>query len=269
MIKLKKINKEKVAPIPVPQIDSSKIKGYNIIPALYCNIALIARKKSGKTSAVFKILKDCADKDTKIYIFSSTAYNDDNMIYMQKYFKKKKYQIEIYTEMVEGKANHLQDILKELETHEDIDEEEENKEEYICLFSDLDECKKKKKKKKKKKIAPEIIFVFDDISESLKNPSIAKLVKQHRHYKSKVIISSQEVIDIRPETRKQIDFYLLFGNHPENRLEMVHKDASIPISFELFKTLYDDATRKKYNFLFIDVPNCKFRKNFNEEYEIQ
>ncbi len=265
MIRLRKINKEKVDPIPVTAVDKNKIKGYDIIPSLYCNIFICARKKSGKTNTLFKILKECSDKDTEIHIFSSTAYNDENMIYIREYFEKKKYNINFYTEIKDGKEDYLDSIMK---NKKDNKEEVEEPVQYLCVYNENLENDKKKKKKKKKKIAPEIIFVFDDISSELKSSNINKLVKQHRHYKSKVIISSQEVIDLMPEARKQIDFWLLFGKHPDERLEMIYKSASLPISFEIFKTLYNDATKDKYNFLFIDVNDCIFRKNFNQEYSI-
>jgi hypothetical protein len=265
MIKLKKINKEIVNPIPVKKIDPKKIRGYSTIPALCCNIFACARKWSGKTNTVFKILDDCADKDTEIHIFSSTSNNDDNMIFIRKYFEKKKYKCNFYTEIKEGKENYLTDILKDLEakTHDESDSDNEE-----IKYISVDNVKKKKKKKKKSKIAPERIFVFDDISSNLKLPQISKLVKQNRHYKCKVIISSQEVIDLLPESRKQIDIWLLFGKHPEERLEMIYTSASLPITFHLFKTLYDDATKEKYNFLLIDVNNNEYRKNFNQQYQL-
>ena len=82
MIKIKKINTEIVKPIPIHCIPHDKIKGYCIFPDLYCNIFLVARKKSGKTSAIFKILKECIGKHTKVYLFASTIHKDDNLIHI-------------------------------------------------------------------------------------------------------------------------------------------------------------------------------------------
>jgi len=59
MIRIKKINNEKVKAIPIETVSPDKIKGSAIFPDLYCNIFLVARKKSGKTSTIFKILKSC------------------------------------------------------------------------------------------------------------------------------------------------------------------------------------------------------------------
>ena len=48
MIRIKKISKV-VTPIDVPTVDPDKIKGYDLIPDLYCAIFLCAKKKSGKS----------------------------------------------------------------------------------------------------------------------------------------------------------------------------------------------------------------------------
>ena len=72
MISLKKINKQTVKAIPIPNEDTRPIKGFEICEEVYANIFLCAKKKSGKTSAIFKIIKECSNKDTIIIIFCST-----------------------------------------------------------------------------------------------------------------------------------------------------------------------------------------------------
>ena len=89
MISLKQINKQFVKAIPIPNEDTRPIKGYDICEEVYANIFLCARKKSGKTSALFKIMKECAVKKTVILIFCSTAYKDPNWIQIRKYFENK------------------------------------------------------------------------------------------------------------------------------------------------------------------------------------
>ena len=48
-IETKKINDIKINPLPIPKIDTDKIKGSELFPEIYSNIFLIAKKKSGKT----------------------------------------------------------------------------------------------------------------------------------------------------------------------------------------------------------------------------
>ena len=54
MIRLRKINDHKIEPIKTPKYDPNKIKGYSLIPKLYCTIFLCAQKESGKTNAILK-----------------------------------------------------------------------------------------------------------------------------------------------------------------------------------------------------------------------
>lgn len=81
MISTKRINNQKVKAIPIPDEDKRPIKGFDICEEVYANIFLCARKKSGKTSALFKILKECASKKTIIVVFCSTCYKDKNIGY--------------------------------------------------------------------------------------------------------------------------------------------------------------------------------------------
>jgi hypothetical protein len=269
MIKIKKINKEKINPIPVPKLDPDKVKGSSLFTEVYANIFLCARKKSGKTNAIFKILKSCSDKDTNIVIFSTTVHKDINMKHIVKYFRNKGNEVQTYMSIKEGKEDQLQTIIDELKNdysdEESSDGEKEEETKYINVSDDDDSSIKVKKKKK---IAPEWIFVLDDMGVLLKNPSVAQLLKTNRHFKSKVILSSQYPHDMTPEARRQLDYMLLWGGHSREKLEILFEDADLPISYQLFENLYKDATKDKYNFLYVDVRNVKFRKNFNQLYDI-
>ena len=69
---------------------------------------------------------------------------------------------------------------------------------------------KQKKSKKAKFLAPEYMIIFDDLSSELKSRSLLSLLKFNRHFKAKLIISSQWLHDLLPESRKQIDLFLIF-----------------------------------------------------------
>lgn len=73
MIQRKKISKHRVIPIKVHKEDPDRIKGYDLIPRLYCSIFVCAKKESGKTNVIFKILRECTGKKTHLYIISSTV----------------------------------------------------------------------------------------------------------------------------------------------------------------------------------------------------
>src|SRR5690349_5256288 len=72
MFRIRKINNIKVNPTPIESVDPTKIKGYDLFEEIYVNIYMVAHKKSGKTTVIFKILKACANKDTRLLTFPSS-----------------------------------------------------------------------------------------------------------------------------------------------------------------------------------------------------
>ena len=105
------------------------------------------------------------------------------------------------------------------------------------------------------------------MSNATRDPSIARLLKVHRHLRSSVFISSQNCNDIQPAAWRQLDYLLIFGGFSTNlpKLEDIHKNMDLPIDFDKFVSIYRDATSEPYNFLWCDK-NGTFRKNFNKEY---
>jgi len=269
MFKLKKINNEVVRPIPVVKHKPDAIKGYDLFPEVYCNIFICAKKKSGKTNVIFKIVKGSTDKNTKIIIFSSTAYKDPNMIKITEWLEDRNYQYDIFTDL----EDYLSSIVDEIENNPDLDkdsssEEEEEKTKIISFTETKEEIRLRIKKRKPKKVSCDYMFIFDDFSSELKDKDISKLLKQHRHYKSKVIISSQYPLDLRKDGRKQLDFWLLFQGHSDEKLKEIYDLCNLSIEYEEFKEAYNQATKEKFNFLYVDTINQIFRKNFNEQFLI-
>lgn len=284
-ITLETINNEVIKPVKLPT-DDRKIKGFNVCSEPYANIALVAKKKSGKSQAVFYMLKKCAGKNTKIYAFVSTLYKDATYAVMRKYFKKKKIEFIGHQSMKDENGNILSDIVSNLqaeaeeEADSDSEEEEESGPVYSCydLYKEacrlnnehcaMEESEEQKASRPPKYLAPDYIFLFDDLSSELKSPALETLLKSNRHYKCKTIISTQYIHDIRPEALKQMDIWILFKGQPIKKLEKIYQDADISIPFELFVQIYKNATKKKYSFLYIDTRNDKFRKNFSTMYNI-
>jgi hypothetical protein len=92
------------------------------------------------------------------------------------------------------------------------------------------------------------------------------LLTWNRHYRAKIIISSQYLNHLLPESRKQIDVWMLFKGHPEKKLEEIYNDADISIPFDDFLALYKKATKHKFSFLYINTRGDEFRRNFNEQF---
>ena len=292
MISLKQINKQYVEAIPIPDEDLRPILGADIVEEVYSNIFLCARKKSGKTSAVFKILKECSDRKTVIVIFCSTAYKDKNWIQIRKYFKKKGMEVRVFTSIYENGEDQLANLVDDLkqeakDLEDDPDEhdkvggshnEEEPVQKDVCDMilerltsmhlaatggglnemekaqrQQSKEHSKKKKSKKAKFLAPEYMIIFDDLSSELKSRSLLSLLKFNRHFKAKLIILSQWLHDLLPESRKQIDLFLIFKGFSDKKLMDIHRDSDSSIPFDMFNAMYKKATQLPHSFFYVDT----------------
>lgn len=298
MTSLKQINSQFVRAIPIPHEDTRPIKGFDICEEVYANIFLCAKKKSGKTSALFKIMKECVVRKTIIYIFCSTAYKDKNWIQIRKYFKDKGMELHVFTSIFEDGQDQLSALIENLKQEAKEEEEakeakeEKEEEEDPALYSQrrcddiLDRLQEmhlrstgqvplgfeeqdeepRKKRRRSKYLAPEYMIIFDDLSSELKSRSLLSLLKFNRHFKSKLIISSQWLHDLLPESRKQIDLFLIFKGFPERKLQEIYRDADTGVSFELFCEMYKKATEQKHSFLYVDSRADSYRRNFDSKF---
>ena len=117
----------------------------------------------------------------------------------------------------------------------------------------------------KKKKEPVYIIIFDDLSSELKDKAAPYFMKRNRHFKALCILSSQYLFDLAKDRRNQIDYILMFPSLPAEKVESIQKELDLNISKKKFYEIYEAATPEKYNFLFVDVRNSTYRKNFNTE----
>lgn len=265
---LRKINSENVTAVPqLVKPDTRPIKGSALFSELFANIFLCARKKSGKTSAIFKIIKECSGLNTTIIAFVSTLYKDANWLTIQKYCELKKIPFVGHTSMTVDGVNLLEEFVQSKQEKPEEPTEEDPKIKHV-LFQDEAEDEKEKKPRKTKFRSPEYIIIFDDLSNELKSPAIVSLLKKNRHFKSKIIISSQYLNDLLPQSRKQIDTFLIFKGQPEAKLDEIYRDADLAITKEEFYDMYIVATKENYSFLYVDRFNDEFRRNFNFMFDL-
>ncbi len=298
MISLKQINNQYVKAIPIPDEDLRPIKGYDICEEVYANIFLCARKKSGKTSALFKIMKECSARKTVLVIFCSTVYKDKNWIQIRKYFEKKGMDIRVYTSIYEDGEDQLANLIEDLkqdakeeETRKKGDGKQEDDKPEVDKCDDIlqrltnmhlrsvgrgaevpeeeEEPQEKKKSKKSKYLAPEYMIIFDDLSSELKSRSLLSLLKFNRHFKAKLIISSQWLHDLLPESRKQIDLFLIFKGFAQDKLALIYKDCDSSIPFDMFLKIYKKATKNPHSFMYVDCRSDSFRRNFDSKFILQ
>lgn len=261
-LKFKKINNEKVKPIVFPE-DIEKTKKNKLFDEEFPNIFLCAKKKSGKTSVIFKILKECVSKNTNIVVFCSTVYKDKTWIEIVKYFKKKKIPIITYQSIYDDGYNQVEQLINHLK-NTNIEKEDHEKQpipkQKLILTGFVTEGSKPKKEP-----IQDYIVIFDDLGNEIGDPYVSQFLKVNRHLRCKNVLSSQFLTDIKPVARKQIDIWILFGGHSIEKLEMVYKDADLNIEFDEFLKIYKEVTKDKFNFLYIDSVNSEFRKNFDSQ----
>ena len=273
---LKQINNHVVNAVPLDAVDVRPVKGCDICAEPFANMFLVAKKRSGKTSACFKLLKECTGKDTQLIVFCSTLYKDKNWIAIRKHFMRKGISFTGYTDIFEDGVNHLGDLLAELNAVAKVQEEDEGDEpepidhcdkllEMLGVKTKQEPDEPKKKEKKDKCLAPDYIIVFDDLSHQLRNPIIESILKKNRHYMVKIIINSQWVNDLLPSQRKMMDLWMIFRGMSQDKLKEIWRDADISFSFELFWKIYKKSTKKPYSFLYIDTSDGSMRRNFDTQ----
>ena len=295
-MKITKLNEFKVKPIKVKKDDRLSY-GHNLFPQVYHSSFLCAKTKSGKTTALLRMLENCAGKKTKFIVFCSTIYKDNLWRTFMKMIKSKNKKIEKKNEQIlleekepipliefhaftslydydeKGREqNILNQLVKKLEEdyidESDSDSDTESEQEHEIIMTNDSRNKKTKKEKIEQYASPDYIIVLDDLSSELKSPALVSLLKKSRHNKLQVIISSQYYHDLLPAGRLQLDYILLWKNMNDEKLKIVHADSNLPIDEETFIKLYHAITDGSYNFMYIDKSTGTIRKNFNELIEL-
>ena len=268
----KEINNIKIRPVVHLALESHEILGFDYFSTLYSNIYICSRRRSGKTTLIYNILKHCVNKRTNVVFFCSTINRDSTYKLILEMLEKKKVNVMTYDHFLNGKENKLTGIIEELnndlEAKEQerikLDEEKLDPKPKMVLFPE--EKLIERKPRKPKKLSPEYIFIFDDLGNDLRHQSITQLFKTSRHYKAKVIVSSQYVHDLSNSCIKNLDYTLVFKSFNREKLLVLFEALDLSIDFELFEQLYLDATAEPFNFLYVDSRENTYRKNFNKEY---
>lgn len=278
-IQIRKINKEKVKPIPI-LVDSRPVKGGNLSPDPYMNVFLLAPTNSGKTCCLFHILKKIIGPKTNIIAFVSTQNMDESWNHIENYFEKEKIPIIIHDEIEENGVNHLDELIEYWKASRKKKNEEKEEINSVDLIKQLNhihnvedsESEDEKIQKKVNYRYPENILVFDDMGDYLRDHKLNNFLKRSRHYKVKVLISGHDWTDLCPAARKQMKQFLIFHSNGINRLNSIYENMDCQIPFEQFKKLYDEATIITKNnpkpFLFAIPSQNDYRICFDKKFVI-
>ena len=287
-------------------IKSENIRGYDMFPLLYHSCGIFASTGSGKTNTIMNILKKKIDKRTKVIFIVPTFHQDNQYKAIKAWMKKKGIDFEVFdsiqtvgmlTEALQeefGDDSDSDSVVDEADYETQLAEYKKKLAKHLehqyrstsAIYphpGTMPEKPRPKKAKKgkslgRRKLSPDYMIIIDDLTEKARHPELNTLLKRNRHYKASVILSSQDVKDIMPSSIGNCLFYLLFPKLPEDRLKHIYKAARLmkstpdghyeTLTWDDFLTLYRYATKFRYNFLYIDTLNCKFRRNFDEVIEI-
>ena len=172
---LKPLNSQVVEPIAVPHLNPDRIKGYDVIPWLHANIFICGKKGSGKTNVLFKLLKNCINKNTRVFIFCATLHSDPNWLIILKWLKARKQPMELFDEIYVGKGKNAQSHLKDVvdgimleakERQEALEQQGPNKKPPVCPSLLLDEVAPPPEEKDRKEKKPKSVQLYPAWSES-------------------------------------------------------------------------------------------------------
>ena len=257
----------------IPRVGSGlpqKWKGSKLLDVRYWVMSILAKRRSGKTTLIFNLIKNFCTKRTIVIFFVPTFHKDDTYQAIREYLDEKDIQYINYDSIKEDGVNNIS-VFMESNKQDGKDEEGEGEEETPsspshpqCNFGN--EPKTEKEKKKKDPPPPEYLIIFDDISSELRDKSVSVLCKNSRHFKCKIILSSQSIIDLNPSTHAQVDYCCLFKDFNEDSLEKIYNKLEPNIDSEKFKEIYHSVTNSKMkghphlnNFLLIDRANQDYR----------
>ena len=294
-----KVNNIKISPLINQKFNKKTVHGYEYFPNPYCNVALVARTKSGKTNCIYRILEATMRPNTNVIIFCPSANTDPTYKKMKSMLKQKKANLKVYEHFEEKGVNHIENLVSLLSEKAEKKNGGGEKTQHgkIELPISMDEIlftnnpmienvseirvsggsdpqpKSKPEKKKKGKLAPEYVLIIDDLSSLCRHKSITRLLCRSRHFKMRVFISIHSIMDLEKAAWGQLANIFLFPNISEERVEQISDKCGLSFKGDTKKRrvlcdLYDLATAEPYNFLNCNTQSMEFKKNFSEIFKV-
>jgi hypothetical protein len=108
-----------------------------------------------------------------------------------------------------------------------------------------------------------VLIVLDDMVEYFKtSKTLSKLPCFNRHYKISLILITQSFVALDRTIRKNATSYILFQIYNKRDLDDIENE--IGLNFPNFMDYYREATKEKYNFLYIDARDMALYHNFKK-----
>lgn len=234
-LKTKKVKSLKVGPLFDDDDDYTPPPHPNLLRPPY-SLLMVAPKGSGKTTLLQNIIVWYFSMFDNVFIFSPTINLD----------RKWKDLIEalripeenLFSSYKEAEVSNIINQIK------DFNSSRENKDKCKCLL------------------------IFDDIIESLpkgkKKTALNKLAFNHRHYYISHIIISQSYKKIDPVVRSNTTGLILFNVDNQAEREKIFTELCGKMGKNRFEELFNEATKEKYGFLYLNYDNRLCYKNLDK-----
>ncbi len=277
------INNIKVKPVIQNGGNSpERVRGGDLFSE-YCNIAIIGPKGHGKSTIIYNIAEQVCYKNNVI-IFSPTVYNDPTYKKMiDMLTKKKKCNVMAFDHFHDSETGmnrivELIELLKEKEKEKEVVKNIQKLEEKlpVCNFGEPPKkpvSEEKKEPKPKGPLTAEYVIIYDDLGNDLRSQSIYQFLIKNRHYKTKNILAVHNAVNLLPGSWNNMNYILCLGNIPEERFLKLQAEAQIQYKGEnknnpILYNAYQQATEKKYDFLYINRDTGELRHNFNKRINV-
>ncbi len=212
---------------------------------------------------LYRILEACTDRRTKVILIAPTVSKDPTYTAIQKMLYRRRTSVTVFEDLDDDGESVLDTLMARLQ-EPDSDEEPAQATLSTLMFGES----VKKKSREPLTQAPRYVLVIDDCSHALRTPSVATLLKKHRHLGIKVLISTHSVTDLTPSSWKQLDTTILFKGLSYEKLVILYGSLDLHVTLEQFITMYHQAVTKPFSFLTIDSRSDNYRINFNEQFQI-
>jgi predicted AAA+ superfamily ATPase len=109
-MKSTKINNAEII-LPTLDIIDKKWKGKKILDLQYWVMAILSKRRSGKSTLIYNLIKQFANKNTIILFFCPTFHKDSTYGAIKKYLDEREINYEIFSHFIEDGCNHIDEFL--------------------------------------------------------------------------------------------------------------------------------------------------------------
>ena len=110
----KKINDINVKGVNLPNLNTLPVRGKDISTDPFANFYICAKKNSGKTCLIARIIREMTDKFTRFVIICPTAEHDATYGVIIRRLRRRGCQVDVHTSLMNGKVSVFTELLNEL-----------------------------------------------------------------------------------------------------------------------------------------------------------